>query len=455
MLKKITLAVLVASATTVVYAQDTNTSSADNQSVQAQIAELKKEIAALQVSQEAMVKSTSAETKHGSVESVGTGTDSSDHVTVPTNMGQIQNFLFSDIHEGVVPMGMISSSQFALGLLKQRNIYSDRALVLGGYLEADPQVWHGSPIKYGKGTASETYQSGKGLPITTANLYVAANLGRYVTAETTLAADPSDSYKINAQEAFVMFGNLDDFPLYATVGKNRLALGSFSGGGPWTGSLTQMLFRPSRINNVSLAYYKDGLSSNVTLFQTDDHTSNFIYAAFYGGESGKWAYGINGGYVYDVNGTGNSSFNIATQPGPSKTRIGAVNFDASLNYDIYGVGAGWAQATNKSDQTNSGYAGAWYVQAGFSPDIYGRSTNFNIAYNGAYNTNNLPITLSGNADKAYSTYGAATGVDKMVVASVQRPFFTENVLIGLEYAYMHMYNNQHTNAYTLDLSVYF
>lgn len=458
---------LAASAATAVYAQDASTSNADNQTVQAQIAELKKEIAALQASQEAMAKSAPAQTQHGSVESVGTGTDSSDHVTVPTNMGQIQNFLFSDIHEGVVPMGMISSSQFALGLLKQRNMYSDRALVFGGYLEADPQVWHGSPIKYGKGTPTETYQSGKGLPITTANLYVAANLGRYVTAETTLAADPSDGYKVNAQDAFVMFGNLDDFPLYATIGKNRLALGSFSGGGPWTGSLTQMLFRPSRVNNVSLAYYKDGLSSNVTLFQTDDHTSNFIYAAFYGGESGKWAYGVNGGYVYDVNGTGNSSFNLATNPGPEKTRIGAVNFDASLNYDIYGVGAGWAQTTNKSDMTNNGYAGAWYVQAGFSPEIYGRSTNFNIAYNGAYNTNNLPITLTGNADKGYATTSGATssnnykviypgsGVNKMIVASAQRPFFTENVLIGLEYAYMHMYNNQHTNAYTLDLSVYF
>ena len=104
MLKKITLAMLAASAATAVYAQDDNTGNADNQSVQAQIAELKKEIAALQTSQEAMAKSAPAQTQHGSVESVGTGSDSTDHVTVPTNMGQIQNFLFSDIHDGVVPM---------------------------------------------------------------------------------------------------------------------------------------------------------------------------------------------------------------------------------------------------------------------------------------------------------------------------------------------------------------
>jgi hypothetical protein len=107
--------------------------------------------------------------------------------------------------------------------------------------------------------------------------------------------------------------------------------------------------------------------------------------------------------------------------------------------------------------TNNGYAGAWYVQAGFSPEIYGRSTNFNISYNGAYNTNNLPITLTGGADKGYKTSAivSGSGVNKMVIASAQRPFFTQNVLIGLEYVYMHMYNSQHTNAYTLDISVYF
>ncbi len=469
MFKKITLAMLAASATTVVYAQDADSQATDNQSVQSQIAELKKEIAALQASQEALAKSASDD-----VNAVGTGSaehDETHGVTVPTNMGQIQNFLFSDIHDDVIPLGMLNSSQFALGILKQRNQYSDRALVFGGYLEADPQVWNGSPIvrkPVAGETGAQTYQSGKGLPITTATLYVAANLGHYVTVETSLATDTSDSYKVKMDDAFVMFGNLDTFPLYATIGKNRLPLGSFSGGGPWTGSLTQMLFRPGRVNNASLAYYKDGLSSNLTLFQTDDHTSDFVYAAFYGDEVGKWSYGINGGYVYNVNGTGNTSFDSTTKTATSKTRIGAVNFDGSLNYDIYGVGAGWAQATNKSDMTNNGYAGAWYVQAGFSPEIYGRSTNFNISYNGAYNTNNLPITLTGGAQNSYTTTSGATaagnvssvvypgsGVNKMVVASAQRPFFTQNVLIGLEYVYMHMYNSQHTNAYTLDISVYF
>ena len=101
------------------------------------------------------------------------------------------------------------------------------------------------------------------------------------------------------------------FPIYATVGKNRIPFGSFSGGGPWTGSLTQMLFRSSRVTNASVAYYQDGLNTNVTLFQTNDHSSDGAYGVSYGGEVDQFSYGINGGYVYNVNGTGNGSFDQA------------------------------------------------------------------------------------------------------------------------------------------------
>ncbi len=462
------MAVLATAMSASLYAADTTASqSADNASVQAQIAQLQKDIAKLQAQQQQMQNQTEV-----AAPSSGVSGANGKEVTVPTNMGEIQNFLFSDVTKGVVPMGMLSSSQFALGLLKQRNNYSDKALVFGGYLEADAQAWNGSTItratQTGETNPPYTYQSGRGIYITTANLYTAANLGRYVTTELTLSADQVNDPSVS--DALVIFGNLADFPLYATVGKNRIPFGSFAGGGPWTGSLTQMLFRPSRESNVSVNYYKDGLSTNLTLFQTTDHSSNFAYAVFYGGEHGKWSYGANGGYLYNVNGSGNSSFDVATGGSANTKRIGAVNFEGSLNYDIYGVGAGWAQATNKSDMTNNGYAGAWYVSAGLSPVIYGRSTNFALSYNGAYNTNNLPITLSGSAPNGYTTVSSTSGtaattpsavtipgsgVNKMVIASAQRPFFTENVLVGLEYAYMHMYNGQHSNAYTVDLSVYF
>jgi hypothetical protein len=450
-------------------------------SIESQLAKLKAEVALLKAerdtneknSQNKQNKKSSDAEKggyHTSVVSEDIDQDAEDDsiITFPTNRGQIQNFLFSNLHEGSLPFGKMNSSQFGLNILQHRNKYSDKALVFGGYLEADGSVWNGSTIvranQTGKSeTGVNTYQSGKGMYLTTAALYTAANLGRYVTAEMTLLGNEKNTPVIS--DAFVMFGNLDDYPVYATVGKNRLPIGSFAGGGVWTGSLVQMLFRPNRVTNASVAYFDHGLSANVTLFQTDDHTSDFSSALFYGKQVEQWLFGVNVGYVHDVNGTGNPSFNAATRSGTAdKTRIGAINTGATVTYDIYGIGAGWAQTTHTSTVTNNNYAGAWYVRGGLAPELYGRSTNFSLSYHGAYNTNDIPITLSGSPINGYSTQGSnssggvkvsGSGVNRMIIAAAQRPFFTENVLIGLEYAYMHMYNHQHSNAWTLDLSVYF
>ncbi|MFZ9034806.1 MAG: DUF3573 domain-containing protein [Francisellaceae bacterium] len=450
MIKKISLAVLAAALSTSAFAAGNVSTEAQSSadSIQTQIDALKQEIAALQ-------------NKTAKVEAVHANEA---QITVPTNQGSIQNFLFSDVRDGVTPIGMLSSSQFALGILKQRNMFSDHSLVFGGYLEADAQAWNGSKIQtttqVDANDPSKGYEyystSGRNIYLTTATLYSVANMGRYVTAELDLSGDQDNTPDV--QDAMVIFGNLSDYPVFVTVGKNRPSVGSFAGGGPWTGSLTQMLFRPDHITNASVNFAADGLNTSLAVFGTDDQTTDFSYGAFYGHQVGNWSYGINGGYMYDVNGSGNSSFNDATQASTGDKRIGAVNFDGSLNYDIYGVGAGWAQSTNKDNLTNNGYAGAWYISAGMSPVIYGRSTNFSISYNGAYNTDNLPVTLSGSAINGYETNDATvsgSGVDKMVIASVQRPIFSDNVLLGLEYAYMHMYNSQHTNAYTADLSVYF
>ena len=248
----------------------------------------------------------------------------------------------------------------------------------------------------------------------------------------------------------MIFGNLDEYPVYATVGKNRIALGSFSGGGLWTLSLAGMLFRPGDATSASVAYYGHGLSTNISVFQINEHRSDFATAAFYSGSIDDVNHGVNVGYVYDVNGTGQKSFEKAEKAGQ---RIGAVNVDVSLNYDIFGLGSGYAQTTNKWSETNDRYAGAWYVQAWVSPSILGESTNFSVSYHGAYNTANIPVGLTGSTVSDYKPND--TSINKMVIASVQRPFLTDNVLIGAEYVYMHMYNGQHTNVYTLNLSAYF
>ena len=437
MLKKATIIVCAALA----YANAFAVEDVATDDIKAQIEDLKEQVALLKQNVEANQSNTYDE--------ITPVPDS--EVIAPMNQGKLSNFLFSTLYEGAKPMGMLPGAQFPLGILKQRNLYNDYALVFSGYLQANAQYWHGSKIDLvtdNNNQTKKTYQSGKAVHISTASLYTAANIDHYVTGALVLSGNEKTAPII--KNAFVIFGNLDEYPVYATVGKNRIALGSFSGGGPWTGSLTQMLFRPGDATNASLAYYGHGLSTNVSVFQTNEHTTDFSTAAFYSGTIDEIKYGVNVGYVYDVNGTGQASFKDAEKAGQ---RIGAANVDVSLNYDIFGFGSGFAQTANKWSETNNRYAGAWYLQGWVSPHILGKPTNFNLSYHGAYNTANIPVALTGSTVSGYKP--KTTSVNKMVIASIARPFLTDNVLIGAEYAYMHMYNSQHTNAYTLNLSAYF
>jgi hypothetical protein len=62
----------------------------------------------------------------------------------------------------------------------------------------------------------------------------------------------------------------------------------------------------------------------------------------------------------------------------------------------------------------------------------------------------VPISLSNDSVEGFKVLG----VDKQLIVSAQRPFFTPKVLIGPEYTYMHLYNGQYTNSYMIDISVY-
>lgn len=435
MFKKITIIF----STALVCANAFATEDVASDDIKAQIEALKEQVATLKQGMEA---------NQSTHEEITPVPDS--EVIAPMTQGKLSNSLFSTLYEGAKPMGLLPGSQFPLGILEQRNVYDDYALIFSGHLQANAQYWHGSKIKLDSTVyKKDAYQSGRAIHLSTASLYTAANIGRYVTGALVISGKET-AKSLGVNNAFVIFGNLDEYPVYATVGKNRIALGSFSGGGPCTLSLAGMLFRPGDATNASIAYYGHGLSTNITAFQTNEHRSDFATAAFYSGAFDEMKYGVNIGYVYDVNGTGQASFKDAEKVGQ---RIGAVNVDVSLDYDIFGLGSGYAQTTNKWSKTNGRYAGAWYANAWLSPHILGEPTKFGFSYHGAYNTANIPVALAGSTVSGYKPN--ATSVNKMVIASVERPFLTDNVLIGAEYVYMYMYNSQHTNAYRLNLSAHF
>ncbi len=449
-IKSITTSILALSiaSTYTSYAADTNndnvTNANENTSVQAQIAELKAQIATLEKNQQSLSSGqTTVKEKNPDQKGV-------------TQQGSL-SLLELDNAKGSVPFGLMPSSQYPLALLQARNDYGDNALIFGGYIESDTQGWWGDDMPAYEGTDTlnkVSYKSGYGTYITTGRMYAVSNLGKYVQANLTL--EGSQSTDVFVKEAFVTFGNLETTPFYATVGKTRMSLGTFNGGAPWVGGLTQMLFRPGYESNVTLGYAKDNFVANLSLFNGESDTStNALYSMAYGNNIGKFQYSGIVGYVYNWQGTGMGALNQSSSVTgsnkiPENDRNSVINFDGKLGYNNYGLSGGYATTTFSKAYTNDTRASAWYLQGTYSTPVFNRETAFSISYNRAYNTQNLAVQLGGDAKDGYNVMG----VRELYTASVQRPFFTDNVLVGLEYGRMITYSNLASNEVTLDLSVY-
>ncbi|WP_236939877.1 DUF3573 domain-containing protein [Francisella uliginis] len=373
-----------------------------------------------------------------------------------TTQGQI-TYLGSYSGNNSIPIGMISSNLFASTILGQRDSFNDYSVFFGGYIEADAQAWFGSQINRTAGAAN--FQStGQNIYLTNSKLYFLSNLGHYVTAQFDFDTDETGSFGIG--NAFVIFGNLDTSPFFVTAGRSKLSVGSYGGGGPWTSGIIDDFLSPDKVTNVSINYKNDTINTNIAVFGSDDNRANFSAGFFY---ADSWtqdlSVGFNAGYVFNIAGAGNSSISqFLDNIGRANDNVGVINFDGTLAYSVLGGIAqfqgGWSTTTNAEDFNENGTnvnAGAWYLGLAYGLTLGGRDTNFNVTYGQSYNAANIPMPLA-NASPNFGL--ASSGIKNQWIISAQRAYFDNNVLLGPEYSYQRLYNNQYMNTLTLDLSVY-
>ncbi|MWX71985.1 DUF3573 domain-containing protein [Francisella tularensis] len=372
-----------------------------------------------------------------------------------TTQGEV-TFLGAYSGNNTIPIGMISSNLFASTVIGLRNKFDSYSIFFGGKIEADAQLWFGSSTISNK--ATNLASNGQNISLTATNLYFLSNVGHYVTAEIEFNTTELNNFSLG--NAFVIFGNLDTSPFFLTAGRNKLSVGAFGGGGPWTGGITKNFLSPGKVTNVSLNYKSDVWNANVAVFGSNDNQFNFSTGLFY---AQKWtqdiAVGFNTGYVYNMAGAGNPSLSrfLQSQGHPTDT-IGSFNVNTNITYTIAGgflnLGAGWATTTNKKDFTGSSkdvLAGAWYAAANYSLVFRGRKTNFGISYGESYNSTNIPMTLTASP----LNFGrSSSGIQKQIIVSAQRAYFDNNVLFGPEYSYQQLYNGKHMNTITIDMAVY-
>nr|WP_322786325.1 DUF3573 domain-containing protein [Allofrancisella guangzhouensis] len=363
-----------------------------------------------------------------------------------TTQGQV-SYVGAFSSNNSIPIGQLPSNLFASSILKQRGLYNDYAIFFGGFIETDLQGWRGSNITQRDNSVFNG--SGEGFYLTSATLYFLANIGHYVTANLDFSASQNNNYDI--QDAFVTIGNLDTSPFFLSIGKYRVSLGSFGGGGPWTSGLTANMFRPLRVANVAINYKGDTSNANFTVSNAGDHPTFSL--AYFDAVTlfDRIQLGFNTGYMHDIRGA-NNRFSFVNK------RVGEFNIDFALNLTnifpgSFNLGAGWATTTNRSIQFNSlsdVYAGAFTAQVAYTFTIFGSGQNINFSYGHSYNADNIPMPLSSSA----SRFMAASGIKNQILISTQRSFFDDNVLFGPEYSYQKLYNGQYMNTVTLDISVY-
>ncbi|QLE79362.1 DUF3573 domain-containing protein [Francisella sp. Scap27] len=371
-----------------------------------------------------------------------------------TTMGEI-TFLGAFSGNNRIPIGMISSNLFASTLIGQRYKFDNHSIVFGARIGANTQAWSGSNgITNGTTTLPG---NGQNIYLTAANLYFVSNLGHYVTAQFDFSTTELNNFSLG--NALVIIGNLDTSPFFFTVGKNKLSIGAFGGGGTWTGGMTKFL-AAGNVTNVSFNYKNDVLNTNIAVFGSDDNRLNFSAGLFY---AEKWsedlAVGFNTGYVYNLAEAGNSSLNkFLKSQSKSGDTIGSLDINTNLTYTVGGgflnIGAGWASTTNKKDFDDTGsnvLAGGWYAATNYSFVLKGRKTNFGASYGQSYNASNIPMPISASP---LSLGRSTTGVKQQFILSSQRAYFDNNVLVGPEYVYQELYDHKHMNTVTLNMNVY-
>lgn len=365
-----------------------------------------------------------------------------------TTQGEI-SYVGSFSSNNTIPIGQLPSNLYASSILKQRMYFDDYSIFFGGFIQADAQFWNGTDIT--KRDGSTFPGNGENIYLTSATLYFIANLGHFVTANLDFVADQQNSYDL--QDGFVIFGNLDTTPVFVSIGKYRPSVGSYGGGGPWTNSITANLFRPIRVTNAAINYRGDTSNANFTVLDSKNHAT-FSLAYFDAVSIPEIAQiGYNIGYMHDVRGA-SPRFDFVNK------RVGEFNIDTAINFESIpflpgslNIGAGWATTTTKSTQfngKNNAYAGAFTVQSAYTFMLFGSGQNINVSYGHSYNADNIPMPLSAEV----GAFQPVSGIKDQILISTQRSLFDNNVLIGPEYSWQSLYNGQHMNTFTIDLSVY-
>lgn len=346
------------------------------------------------------------------------------------------------------------TNTFALDLIKDRNKFDMKSLVIGGMGEFDFQHWQGDRIEL---TPPSIYHNGTGFYFTQFSIDAMVNVTKWSTVFISGTdshigqGGPDGNYKY-LQHDFVLLGNLDKSPVYLVMGINTVPFGVFPGSGTWDIPLTSDYFNVQQAPQISLAFFKNDWNLNTTFYSDQtNHENHWTYNISYSKFTDCWSYGAGAGYLTNLktNTTGNPSVNAVRKSTAGLDMGNVWDVNANVGYKIialtgeYNVGS-QRVGVNKSDPS------AYGLTLSIAPKIADVETTFGISHSKTFNLKDIPTTLLGLDGVPLTTSGLkdAWGV------SVSRPIYKKYLTLGLDAARSETYSNKQTYTYTLDFIGY-
>ncbi|MDR3490960.1 MAG: DUF3573 domain-containing protein [Gammaproteobacteria bacterium] len=349
-----------------------------------------------------------------------------------------------------------SSYSFSLQTLQAKNTFNNYDLIIGGSLQTDYQRWHGHTINE---IPPRLYKEGKGLYFTQAVLDAMGNVSHWVTsflsvADSYIGRPSEEGNDVFLNRAILIFGDVDKFPIYATVGINTLPFGVFSGSGVWDTPLTGAYFNPALAPQISLAYYKNGLNISVTKYSDQtNHQNHNVGSVYYNKSIANFNFSLGAGYLTDLksNSTGTSLTHRKRKHALSSGfNYGLVkDVNASIGYKRFSISGEYVQGSDvvgiNVETPHATAFTATYIQS-----IAGKDVTFGITRSHSYHLKDVPVSLAGE-DALPLT---AEGLESAWGVSISSPILTKNSVLGVNFEKSVTYSAHSSYTGTLELYLY-
>ncbi len=159
------------------------------------------------------------------------------------------------------------------GELKENSVYlSGAATVIADYQKSNTESKFGYLMRHPTANNQRTKEVSEAV-VHSAQLAVTANMGKWVTTYVEMLYDPEQSFgsgtttdlnrnQVQVRRAYVMLGNLDESPFYASLGKMATPFGLTDTPNPFTASTVWHAFG-GLAYGINLGYMNDGWNINV------------------------------------------------------------------------------------------------------------------------------------------------------------------------------------------------